>query len=233
MPKEPSLALFRCQNCGRTSRADARMAVHLLPWKRRLPIEPNGLCRYCQGDRWTISVIYVQSGVDVAESVVGLGLAAMTGHGFIQRSTSSSRTEYPDVPAEVVAALNENPRDRLARVAQFARALERAKLKEQGGRECGTCGLLFVPRAGVAWAEKGYCSKVCLVQAEGVSEAAVPVDEPKAESELEPEPGLEPEPERSDCLSVQCTSGHRFDVQRSFSGLMRPCPVCGQKTQIP
>jgi hypothetical protein len=227
MPKQPTVVLFTCQNCGRTSKVNARTAVHLLPWKRRLPIEPNGVCRYCHGDRWTISVVFVESDVDVGKSLLGL----LFGHVVIHSSVASSRTDYPDIPADVVAVIDEQPRTRLARVMQLVRNIEREWLKAHGGRECPTCGILFVPRSGVPWAERGYCSYVCQVQAEGVPATSRPTG--LADDKPVLEPMLEPAPVRTNSIPVECVSGHRFEVQMSFSGLMRPCPVCGQKTRIP
>lgn len=221
MPREPSLAIFTCEFCGRASQADARMANHLLPFKRRLPILANGRCRHCGGEYWSISVLFAEAGVDVAESVVGIGLAVTTGHGFVQQSTAVNRIDYPHVAATIVAQLNEEPRGRMMRVAQFATAMERDRLKQQGGRDCAQCGALFVPASKTPWSEKGYCCKMCLVEAEGASSAVT-------FSEVE-----QPEREALNRIKVQCVSGHIFEVPRSFSGLLRPCPECGEKTRVP
>jgi len=159
--------------------------------------------------------------MDVGPSAVGIGLAATTGVGFVQSTTSVSQTDYPDVSAAIVARLNEHPRERLGRVGQFAQLMERERLKREGGRECPSCGVLFVPSRGQPWGEKGYCSKVCLVKGEGGAAAGASGGVSGSE------------PARSRLIEVECVAGHRFDVQKSFSGTVRRCPVCGEKTAVP
>jgi hypothetical protein len=78
---------------------------------------------------------------------------------------------------------------------------------------------VYVPAPNKPWTGKGYCSKFCGVKEDGLS-AIVTFDE-------------EESPQQSKTVSVQCPAGHPFDVPISFSGLMRPCPQCKQKTRIP
>lgn len=221
MPKEPDLVIFRCESCDSQLSADARMGNHLLPWKRKLPIGPNGVCRSCGGDSWTISVVFAESGIDLEQSAVGIGLAAATGVGFVQSSTNVSQADYPNVRAAVVAKLNEVPPERMKRVAAFATTMERERLKQRGARECATCGTLFVPTPSKPWSEKGFCSKMCGVEMEGTSAIVAPDDAGNSK------------PSRSNVISVQCPDGHHFDVPISFCGLVRPCLQCGRKTVVP
>lgn len=226
MPKEPDLVLFKCESCGRTLKANARMATHLLPFKRRLPIEANGRCRRCGGEHWTISVIFVEMSDDNSESAIGFALAVL-GIGIPIISTSRSQTDYANVPARMVAELNQEPRERMQRIALFAQAMERDKLAQRGARECPTCGTLFVPAAGKSWTQMGYCTQVCLVEDEESS--ANPAFTELTEGAATPVAELTP----ANCIRVRCDSGHSFDVQSSFSGLKRRCPVCGKKTRVP
>jgi hypothetical protein len=196
------------------------MGNHLLPWKRKLPIEPNGVCRSCGGDSWTISVVFAESGMDLDTSAVGMVMAATTGVGFVQSSTSVSQSDYPNVCAAIVAKLNEVPRDRMKRVAAFATTMERERLRQRGARECNSCRTLFVPTPGKPWSKKGFCSKMCLVEKEGASAIAASND--AEDTKTSP----------SSTVSVQCAAGHRFDVPVSFCGLTRPCPQCGCKTVV-
>ena len=158
--------------------------------------------------------------MDLEQSATGIGLAAMTGVGFVQSSTNVSHTNYPNVCAAIVAKLNEVPPERMKRVAAFATIMEREALKQHGARECAACGTLFVPTPGKPWSEKGFCSKIC-----GVEEGALAI--------LTPDDADEPKPSQSNALSVECPAGHYFDVSISFCGLTRPCPQCGRKTVVP
>lgn len=196
------------------------MAAHILPFKRKLPIDANGHCRRCGGDRWTVSAIYAESNMDVAESVLGIGLAATTGLGFIQHSTATSHLIYSDVPAAVVARINEHPKERLTRLGEYVRTMEQGRRKDSGGRQCPTCGALFVPAAGKAWHEAGYCCKVCLVKAEGAAAVATSAATKDAS------------PGRVEAMEVFCRSGHRFEVPLAFAGTVRPCPQCGARTAV-
>jgi hypothetical protein len=153
MLKEPTHAFFECDSCGHKSGADARMAAHILPFKRKLPIDARGHCRHCGGERWTISVVYAETDLDAATSALGIAAAATIGVGSIQYSTDTSHLIYPAVPAAIVARINEDPKQRLARLGEYVRTMERSKLKDSGGRDCRTCGTLFVPARGQAWHE--------------------------------------------------------------------------------
>lgn len=218
MPKEPTHAFFECDSCGRKSGADARMAAHILPFKRKLPIDARGHCRHCGGDRWTISAVFAETDLDVAASALGVAMAATTGLGSIQYSMDSSHLIYPGVPAAIVARINEDPKQRLARLGEYVRTMQRSKLKESGGRECLSCGALFVPARGQAWQEAGYCSRVCRSQAEGPAAMA-----PTAARDNS-------SPARAAAIEVDCPSGHRFEVPRSYAGMIRRCPQCGAPT---
>lgn len=152
------------------------MGKHLLAWKRKLPIEPNGICSACGGDSWVVSVVFGESSVDLLESAAGMALAATAGVGFVQNSTSTNRTDYSDISSEVVAKLNESPSERMKRVAAFAATMERERLRQQGARECASCGVLFVPTPDKPWSEKGFCSRMCRGIVEGQSAVDVPDD---------------------------------------------------------
>lgn len=159
MAKEPTFAVFRCEKCGETFQAKARRGIHLLPWEPTWPIQANGVCRYCQGDRWTISVVFVESEHCVGESLLGLGLLALIGFGFYRRSTvHQSKYNFQNVSAESVALLNKNPRERLSCTGEFVRSAELANRKAQGYGECSVCGMMFLPTPGVPWAEKAIAA---------------------------------------------------------------------------
>jgi hypothetical protein len=223
MPKPPTQVIFTCQSCRRASVADARKGNHLLPFLRKLPIRASGECIRCGSASWTISVIFAETSTDVAQSTFGLAIAAVTGQGFVQQSTHVNQMDYTDVPAEIVALLNEYPRERLNRVGQFVWAKEREYLKQHGGRECLSCAALFVPTPGKPWSEQGYCSKMCHVDAVGADAAG-----PAADVAF----SGKPQPALARIIKVQCVKGHPFEVQTSFAGTIRPCPVCGTKTQV-
>lgn len=221
MSNTPNLAIFRCESCGKQLTTDERMGAHLIPWKRRLPIEPNGFCSKCDGSSWTISVVYVQGSVSIGPSIPGIGLAATTGFGFTQSSTNSNQSDYPNVPAAVVAKLNEEPRSRMRRIAEFATAMERRNFIDQGAKECVTCSVLFMPVEAKPWSMQGYCSKSCLVKTEGAATEAASLETGIAEATYHP------------TVRIKCISGHEFDVLVSFRGMLRTCPQCGAKTRVP
>lgn len=221
MPKEPNSAGFCCETCGARFEVDARMGNHLLPWKRKLPIASNGTCRSCGGGSWTISVLFAESTSDVGLTAIGLGLAATTGVGFVPGSTTHvNEADYPNVSADVVAALNQDPATRMGRIGEFATIRERERLKQLGAQECATCGTLFVRAEGKPWSEKGYCCKVCAVKKEGAFTTAV--GDERASN-----------PRHTNAVPIRCACGHQFDVSISFRGLLRPCPECGTKTRVP
>ncbi len=219
MSKEPNLVLFTCESCREVVQADARTGQHLIPWKRQLRIRPNGTCEACSGNSWTISVIFAESGIDTEPTAIGLGMAAVTGIGFVQSSTSTHQADYPNIPANVVARLNEIPAERMRRVAEFVTAADRENFKARGGLECTVCGALYVRTPGKVWTDMGYCSKACAAE--------------RGETALSKrvEQGTPAGPAKT--VRVRCPSGHQFDVAISFRGMIRKCPECGSKTSIP
>ena len=60
MAQEPNGVIFTCDSCDVELQADGIMAHHLLLWKRKLAIEPNGSCKACGGDSWEIAIYYIQ-----------------------------------------------------------------------------------------------------------------------------------------------------------------------------
>jgi hypothetical protein len=221
MPTLPNLAFFCCETCGRQLTTDERMGTHLIPWKRRLAIEPNGCCSACHGDSWTVSVVYSQTSTDIGPTMAGVGLAVVTGVGFSQTSTSSNQTEFPNIPAAVVAKLNEDPSSRMHRISEFVSAMERQRVIERGAKECLTCEMLFVPVADKPWSLAGYCSKSCFVRGDEDDSEGTTRASGSGESGFRP------------TVQVQCEQGHRFEVLGSFRGMLRPCPQCGVKTRVP
>lgn len=221
MPKTPNLAIFCCETCGKQLTTDQRMGDHLIPWKRRLPITADGSCAACDGDSWTISVVYAEESTDVGPTLIGMGLAAATGVGFTQSSTSINQSNYPNIPAAVVAKLNENPRSRMRRISEFATTMERQELVQGGAKECTTCGMLFTPVPSKPWSIEGYCSKACILRNKG----AIPAATNRGPGTVEPT--------RRPTIQVWCEEGHVFDVPVSFRGMLRPCPQCGIKTRVP
>ncbi len=220
MVKEPTEAAFTCKSCGKRCVANARMGRHILPWMRTLPITETGRCRKCGGDRWTISVFYIEES-EPESSMPGMAMSAVFGVRLQEKITSVSQRDFSDVPADIVAIINQVPAQRLTYVAQFARQQERREFMERGAKQCRACSTLFVPTSDKVWASQGYCSKVCLVGVEGAGSLV---------SFAEPSP---PRPASTSTIAVQCAAGHRFDVSVSFQGLRRPCPVCGSKTVVP
>lgn len=221
MPREPNLVIFQCESCEVQLTADARSGNHLLPWKRKLPIEADGVCRKCGGNTWTISVLYADVNLDLGPTAVGTGLEVTTGFGFSQSTTHVNRRDYPNVNARVVAKLNEIPAERMTRVTAFAANVEREQARQRGARECAACRALFVPTPGKPWTDEGFCSKMCRVEVKGMP------DTPETDH------AFGGKPSRSNTVDVQCAEGHHFEAPISFCGLPRPCPECGRKTVVP
>ena len=141
-------------------------------------ITPNGRCRRCNGEHWTVSVLYSETGsdnADLASAGIMFGARHASGAGWLAANLFSAaddrqnQSNWPNVPAATIAQFEELPRQRLSRVSLFAREKARESLKQQGGLECRACESLFVPVAGQPWGEKGYCSKLCFVEEEGES----------------------------------------------------------------
>ena len=220
MPKLPALAIFACESCGRASTANARMATRLLPFMRNLPIHADGSCRRCGGDRWTITAVFSETTVELDTSPLAIGLAVAVGGGLVKNSTASMRSVYPGVPASMIAEINERPATRMARVAEFVRLIDRNKFLDKGGIECRNCQALFVPVLEQAWHQAGCCSRMCLVQTQGVEFVAAS------------QPSSAMPQQRVKAITAICAAGHEFEVAASFAGMLRPCPQCGQKTLV-
>lgn len=220
MAKLPNGVVFTCNECHRRYEADALKGAHILPWMRRLPIDERGACRKCGGKLWTLSVLYVEESLDL-KPAQDFATIAVFGGSIFAKNTHVSQRDFVDVPCHIVAEMNRVPAQRLARVAEYARARERQELIERGAIECRACSTLFMPTAGKVWSEQGYCSKMCCVDSEGADGLV---------SFAEPEAATAPP---SNTIAVQCAAGHRFEVSMSFKGLRRPCPVCGSKTLVP
>lgn len=220
MRKQPNVAIFCCESCSSQLKTDARMGAHVMPWKRKLPIASNGTCAACGGESWTIVAVYAEESTNTGPTAIGLGLAATTSVGFVQTSTSSNQVNCPNVPAAVVAKLNQEPSLRMSRVGDLITIKERQRLENEGAIKCRVCGVLFVSALGKLWCQKGYCSKGCAVEG---GEFAVVTDEESVAAERT----------QLSTVSVQCAAGHDFDVPLSFRGLTRPCPTCGMKTEVP
>jgi|GEM_PF-6277713 len=220
MAKLPTAAFFTCESCGKQLRTDDRMGNRLIPAMRRLAIRDNGKCKHCDGDLWTLTVVYEETSLDTEASAVGIGLSLTTGVGFTQSSTSSNQSHYSSLPAAVVAKLNDEPKVRMQRITELATTIERGKLVAAGGKSCLSCGVLFAPAEHKSWHTLGYCSPVCA---------------PRSLLDASENEGESSEPfatEVRQTVEVQCANGHDFAVAKSFIGLKRPCPTCKVKTLI-
>jgi hypothetical protein len=100
-------------------------------------------------------------------------------------------------------------------------ALELERYKQKGARPCPSCGILFMAPPGTPWADKGYCSRSCLIAVEGETAANPTTDSPFITATL------------GHGIQTRCPVGHTFRVPTSFAGTTRPCPVCGEKSRVP
>ena len=219
MARLPDVTTFQCESCRAVSQTTPRKEQHLLPWMRRLPIQPDGSCRKCGGKWWKITVSYLESDLEVSTSPGAWLWSMVTFSAPLAHNTAASQEEFARVSAETVAAMNADPTTRTVMVGEFISAAHRIEMHEQGAKNCKQCGAVFVPVAEIVWSERGYCSKVCFIRREG--QLALNRLEPAVEGP------------RSNTIHVACIAGHPFSVARSFVGTKRPCPVCGEKTEIP
>lgn len=208
MSKEPTLVVFTCESCHQAVQADAS--------SEQIPLETFGNCHFCGGEAWTVTVVFGHGDASVELAATEAAVATMPDTESATRADSPHRADYSHVSAAVVARLNEQPQQRMERVAEFAQEMEREEIQKRGGSHCRSCGTLFVPMPGRPWSEKGYCTKLCFVKAEGPAAMGDDSGHPTRSS-----------------IEVECEAGHRFHVQSIFSGMLRPCPICGVKTRVP
>lgn len=190
MAKLPKNVIFSCESCGKSTQAISNRVSRA---GESSIIARSGQCRQCDGDTWTMQVVYAEDSLDMASFAVDLGAAAVAssfaGVGFTTLvtaglsdwKTSSNEWRYKNIPGCVIAKLNSEPTQLLQRVADLARTMERVKMFEAGAKDCSECGMIFMPSERKPWNELGYCCRLCAAKAE--TEEPVFVEVAPAENE--------------------------------------------------
>ncbi|MCC9608990.1 hypothetical protein LOC69_24205 [Blastopirellula sp. JC733] len=75
----PNAVLFTCEKCGKKQQTDLRGDQSFFHFFNRLAIHPNGTCKKCLGEVWTISLIFAERSSDPDFSLLGLLLIPFAG----------------------------------------------------------------------------------------------------------------------------------------------------------
>ena len=167
MSDKPTEITIRCQGCKQR-------------YKPKEIIRVRGVCDNCPTANWHIQAEYriynsKSGGVlgsdslplgNVGINVLGLGLLAATGTGFVvtggdssgagTKSTwSSSIADIYDVPSLDLVALCEPIQLAAMQLAEFVNQkeleIQRTRMAERGATHCRSCNVLFVPSAAKPW----------------------------------------------------------------------------------
>jgi len=204
MTRLPNKIGFFCGECG--------CGYNLSQVRESLPE-----CRQCGADAWTIVIVYQDVTAETSGASILSGLT--TGFSWTSTTTHSNEKRFENVPSQVVQFIVDDDSLIGVRIDGYARRYEQQKMLDRGGRTCEECGQLFVPSENKSWTQQGYCSKSCAARAGAELEAA----EPDSVSKF---------PKVKQATAV-CENGHEFSVPVTYSGCLRPCPVCKSKTPIP
>lgn len=216
MPFFPEITRFTCEKCGRRLHTGHRSEKSIFPFRNRLAVNPNGTCKGCQGEWWTMSLLFLEQTAETDGSLLNMFTKPLFGFAAEKTTIGANVISYEHIPARVVASLNERPRERTQRIMDLASVLERQELAAHGAKVCLTCSVKFVPHPDKPWTLNGYCVRAC--------------DPDQAEA-YGHDADFTATPIRS-VVAVTCPAGHRFEVASSFRGMARPCPHCGVKTVV-
>ena len=171
MAKLPNLVTFTCESCGKELQASSGKTGSAV-------LDVSGRCQQCGAESWTMKVVYSEDSLDMTSFAVDLGLAAVATNfagvglttlvtaGLADWKTDSNEWLYKNIPGCVVAKLNSEPSERMQRIVDLARTMERGKMFEAGAKDCLECGMIFMPADSKSWNDLGYCSRVCATRAE-------------------------------------------------------------------
>lgn len=175
----------------------------------------NALCQHCMRESsWTLIASYTDT--ETQTTAFGVASALMTGIQTYQFNEYTNTLQTPEVPNDVVRFLTSERKLVNERVSEYLSQRSRQDQLRQGALECKQCSATFMA-AEKSWHEKGFCSRLCAAQA-----GAEGLDAPKAVKERP-----------KDTVEITCGQGHSFNVLSTFSGCLRPCPECGEKTPVP
>lgn len=174
----------------------------------------DGYCRHCTREgTWTVVAAYIDS--DTQQTAFGFVSSLLIGIGWIRINLYTNTLTATNVPVDVTRFLTADRKLLKSRVAQYVHLRHTQTMQKHGAVNCTHCSASFVP-AKNAWNESGFCSRVCATQA-GTGTHVTPKCVEHSAS----------------MRNVSCSHGHQFEVHKSFTGCMRPCPACGTKTLIP
>ncbi len=203
MPRSPSKITFTCVACSKNS----------TPRQIR---NYFGRCRKCNQTTWNLTVAYIDQ--ETKPSAVGLISLATVGVGWNTTKTYTNSRTFEGLSLETVQELIQDNMEQ--RIVEYIQNLEKADQVSRGAVPCHQCQVLFVPFEHKSWMQSGFCSIRC-------SEEAGFAVTTTAESELEKQK------KNLSVIETTCPNGHKISVMRSFSGCIRPCPICGEKCAIP
>lgn len=216
MPFYPQVTRFTCEKCGKRLHTNHRSERSIFRFRNRLAVNPNGSCKACQGELWTMSLLFLEQRAETEGSLLNFFTKSLFGVAVEKTTMGANVISYEHIPARVVASLNERPRQRTQRITELASILERQELAEHGAKTCPTCSVKFVPHQDKPWTLNGYCTRVC--------------DPDQAESYQHGAGGTLTS--QRALITAVCPAGHTFEIATSFRGLTRSCPQCGAKTVI-
>ncbi|MFO0939650.1 MAG: hypothetical protein U0930_02665 [Pirellulales bacterium] len=235
MAEQPDKILIFCQKCGQQT---SLSSIH----------RTRGTCSACQNNTWHVQATYLArqdtaDGTTLALNAMGLSIlnssGVMIGGPLPAEKKPVNGIDIHDVPAETMCDIADPAVDPSIKLNAFVqlkqneRFQQHRKKMEQHGQECIQCGILYVLNDKKPWTLVGTCSKVCCASQHGVSDYAMIEDEVVAKAQsLAPE--VRQRQRDNQLIHVQCPAClHEFDLAKIYSGVVRKCPSCQAKVQVP
>lgn len=235
MAEQPDKIALLCQKCGQQASLGS---IH----------RTRAICSGCKNDTWHVQATYLArqdtaDGTTLALNAMGLSIlnssGVMIGGPLPVEKKPINGVDILDVPADTMREIADPAVDPTVKLNAFVQRTrneqfqQHRKKMEEHGQECSQCGILYVLNDKKPWTLVGTCSKVCCAAQHSVSDYAMIEHEinQKAQS-LAPE--VRQRQRDNQLIHVECPNcHHQFDLARIYGGVIRKCPACQGKVQVP
>jgi len=210
MARRPNAIMFLCERC----------ELQAKPWQVRWH---RGACSRCHAmgrdkfGQWALAVVYSES--ETEQSLAGWLSFLTLGIGWLNINNYTNVHWVPGISSSNAYAIVRYRSQVVKNAVRCVRQYQQEVFDKRGALTCKRCEAKFIPSEEKQWTKEGFCSKICGIES-GVDGHGNENKPPEFVS-------------KSQTVHAECPAGHRFFPLASFSGCLRPCPICGQLTCVP
>jgi hypothetical protein len=133
--------------------------------------ERNGVCGHCQGESWTICIVFVERKVNLPGTFLGTIVGLFTGIGWHTSSEKTLSMILPAVTSNDAMTICQVRFREPRRVLEYLKYLDKVDVEAReeepvdvDGAKCFQCDARFVRVKGKPWSDDGFCSRYCYSQ---------------------------------------------------------------------